>query len=65
MRTKPVCLLEKYVLVCGVLLYEFRSDEAGQFNLEVENIKIRNVHRRALSVASPLLLFATVVKNMK
>ena len=40
--------------------YEFRSDEAGQFNFGVEDIKIRNVQRRALIATSLLILFATV-----
>ena len=40
--------------------YEFHSDEAGQSNFGVEDIKIRNVQRRDLSATSILLLFATV-----
>ena len=40
--------------------FEFRSDEAGQFNFGVEDIKIRNVQRRALIATSLLILFATV-----
>ena len=39
---------------------EFRSDKAGQFKFGVEDIKIRNVQRRALSATSLLLLFATL-----